>query len=125
MPKPTEVRRILENALRITWSDGLVVEVDSRLLRTDCPCAECRELRGDTSHAKPLSSMKKSSLRVIEASADEQLRLLDVWGVGNYAIGMAWGDGHRSGIYNFSQLREICEKKAAQAQKQSSETAVS
>lgn len=115
MPQPREIRRINEAALRITWSDGLLVEIASRLLRVECPCAECREQRGDTSHAKPLSSPKKSSLRVIEASADEQIRLLEVWGVGNYAIGMAWGDGHRSGIYSFAQLRELSERQSVKA----------
>jgi DUF971 family protein len=28
--------------------------------------------------------------------------------VGNYAISIAWSDGHSTGIYRFDFLREIC-----------------
>ena len=28
--------------------------------------------------------------------------------VGNYAIHIDWSDGHRSGIFSFEHLRQIC-----------------
>ena len=28
--------------------------------------------------------------------------------VGNYAIRIAWNDGHSSGIYSYEHLRKIC-----------------
>lgn len=110
--KLTEIRRQAESGLLLTWNDGSRFELSYRLLRTECPCAECREARGDSSHAKPLTS-KKNALRVIDASADEQLKLTEIWAVGNYAIGLAWGDGHKTGIYTFELLRALCERTRA------------
>ena len=32
-----------------------------------------------------------------------------VWAVGNYAIGVAFTDGHSTGIYSFERLRAMAE----------------
>lgn len=32
----------------------------------------------------------------------------DLFKIGNYAIGLRWGDGHDTGIYPFDYLRKIC-----------------
>jgi DUF971 family protein len=90
----------------ITWSDGAVQELSSLVLRGQCPCAECREKRGDEGHAKPLTP-KKKTLRVIQSSLEQELELTEVWAVGQYAIGLRWGDGHDSGIYTFDYLRGL------------------
>ena len=103
---PLEIRRIGSEGLSIAWSDGSETRFDSRALRTHCPCAECRAKRGDDSHIAPLTA-KKRSLVVLDASAEEELELKSVWGVGNYAIGIEWGDGHTTGIYTFSFLQEL------------------
>jgi len=34
--------------------------------------------------------------------------------VGRYALGFDWSDGHRTGIYSFQMLREICPCAACQ-----------
>ncbi|MBX7145661.1 MAG: DUF971 domain-containing protein [Oligoflexia bacterium] len=106
MQTPVEIRR-LDSGLQIVWRDGNKTEIDSARLRQNCPCAECREKRGDSSHSSPLTPTKKSSLRVVEATREESLRLIKIWGVGNYALGIAWGDGHDSGIYTFEFLRTL------------------
>ena len=46
-------------------------------------------------------------LTVIEHTATEQLNLTEIWGIGNYALGIAWADGHSSGIYSFEYLYEL------------------
>ena len=102
----------------VRWADGKAHEIPSDLLRRCCPCASCREKDGDTSHAKPLTGAppkKKSLLKVIEHTLDEELKLMQIWAVGNYALGMEWGDGHNSGIYSFQFLHEICESLSAAA----------
>jgi DUF971 family protein len=103
---PREIKRLGNAALKITWSDGSVNELSSTTLRTKCPCAECRERRGDTSHAKPLTS-KKRGLNVISNTLEEELSLEEIWSVGQYAIGIRWADGHSSGIYTFGFLRQL------------------
>ena len=111
MIKPKEIRRLGSNTLKISWFDGLECEIDARTLRLACPCADCQQKRGDTSHAQPLSprlpNTRKSSLRVIEASTEQQTDLKEIWAIGNYALGTAWGDGHRTGIYTYDLLRTL------------------
>jgi ATP-binding protein involved in chromosome partitioning len=33
------------------------------------------------------------------------IRITRIWSVGNYAIGLAFSDGHDTGIYTFKSLR--------------------
>jgi DUF971 family protein len=103
---PKEIKRIESKGLRVTWQDGTINELTSETLRKGCPCAECRELRGDESHAKPLTGRKRS-LRIVQNTIDQELSLEEIWGVGQYAIGIRWADGHNSGIYTFGYLREL------------------
>jgi DUF971 family protein len=35
------------------------------------------------------------------------VELIDIARVGNYALGLTWGDRHASGIYAFSYLRRL------------------
>lgn len=93
-------------ALTLSWPNGDVTEIRGETLRRSCPCAECREQRGDHSHASPLTP-KKSLLRVVEATKDEASRIEAVWGVGSYAIGVKFGDGHATGIFTFGQLASL------------------
>ena len=110
--QPLEFKRLGSSALDITWSDGTKHQISSQVLRQHCPCAGCREARGDDSHAKPLTttkSEKPSTLKIVQSSLDEETRLDQIWAVGGYALGMSWGDGHATGIYTYSFLRELGE----------------
>jgi|LakMenEpi03Aug12_release.lakeMendotaPanAssembly.Ray.scaffolds.fasta_scaffold1605394_2 DUF971 family protein len=102
---PTTIKRASDK-LAITWNDGVTNEIPSSLLRTSCPCAECREARGDSSHGTPLTP-KRSLLKVVEHSSEESLGLEQVWAIGNYALGMRWRDGHDTGIYPFGLLLQL------------------
>lgn len=92
--------------LRISWSNGKTNLFSSSLLRRHCPCAACDEARGSTAHQSPLSG-GRSTLRVLKATAEEETDLQNVWAVGNYAIGISWGDKHSSGIYSWETLRAL------------------
>lgn len=104
---PIEVRRIGATGLAIVWSDGDRLELDGALLRRNCPCAECRELRGDISHSAPLSPKKPTALKILKSTIEEECKIDRIWEVGNYAIGIAWGDGHDTGIYTYQSLSQI------------------
>lgn len=111
MSKPVEIRKVGDEGLEIAWDDGRTSQLSSRVLRENCPSAVSRAKRGDTSHDKPLSGARKSSLlKVVEHTREEELRLVKIWGVGNYALGMEWGDGHASGIYPFTLLEELSKR---------------
>ncbi len=103
---PIQIERKQAEGIEITWSDGSTHALSSKVLRTNCPCAGCKEARGDTTHQTPLTG-KKSLLKVISSSRDEELRLQRIWAVGQYALGMEWADGHANGIYTFELLREL------------------
>jgi DUF971 family protein len=105
-PKPVEIRRISDSGVRISWSDGLIQELSSDILRRNCPCAGCRDARGDDTHAKPLTG-KKRSLAIVQNTLEQELSLVEIWAVGQYAIGLRWADGHDSGIYTFDYLRTL------------------
>ncbi len=113
---PTEIKRLsrptepagstVGYGLEITFSSGRKLSLASRTLREGCPCASCLEARGDRTHQQPLSA-GRSLLRVIRSSSEQQLDLQSVWAVGNYAIGLRWGDGHDTGIFTYQQLSEL------------------
>jgi DUF971 family protein len=109
---PTEIRRDPRNGLTISWQDGSTTLLSPEVLRRECPCATCREKRGDASHSKPLTT-KKRALTILESSIAEELDLKEIWGIGQYALGVRWGDGHDSGIYTFDYLYQLGQKKAS------------
>jgi len=108
---PTKIERIPQRGLSITWSDGAQALIANQTLRQECPCATCKEARGEDTHAAPLGGpklgAKKSMLKVIEHELNETIDLQQVWGIGQYAIGLQWGDGHNTGIYTFEYLAEL------------------
>jgi len=43
-----------------------------------------------------------------DSGVSEDVRILEIHGVGNYAIAIKWSDGHDTGIYAFERLRRLC-----------------
>ena len=111
VPKPLEFRRQGEHGLTIIWAgESEPQSIPSALLRSECPCAGCRERRGDQSHAKPLTTpvpSKPSMLKIVTSSSNEEQRLVRIWPIGNYALGIEWGDGHNTGIYPYTLLAQL------------------
>jgi DUF971 family protein len=68
------------------------------ILRRACPCAACR---GEGGFAGRFAS--DPDLRPGE---DE---LADISLVGAYGLNTVWADGHNTGIYTFTRLRELGE----------------
>ena len=74
----------------VTWADGHVSRIPHQILRGYCPCAGCQGHSGE-----------------IRFQEGRNLELRDIGRVGNYALALTWGDGHSSGIYTFTYLREL------------------
>lgn len=86
----------------IRWADGHASHYDFPYLRDQCPCATCNDERGKKAQmpaisAGPVLPMFKPAAKARTAKA-----------VGNYALQIDFTDGHSTGIYSFSYLREIC-----------------
>ena len=110
MVTPVEIKRNGTEGLFVAWSDGTKSEIPSKVLRQNCPSAISRAERGDISHEKPINTQKPTSLKIVEHTASEQLELQEIWGIGNYALGVRWGDGHDSGIYSFDLLYKLSQE---------------
>lgn len=107
-PHTTPLRLDLKKDLRleIEWQDGTTCTYSLELLRSQCPCALCREQR-QAQKARPVTS-----LTVLPGNYTGKLMVLNAHMVGNYAIQLEWSDGHESGIYSFQYLRDLCPETA-------------
>ena len=80
--------------LIILWSGGPRVSIPPVQLRDRCPCASCIE--------------EGTGRKILDpAKIPTDIRPLEVTGVGNYAIKIAWSDGHDTGIYTWETLRRV------------------
>jgi len=104
---PTEILQVGDRELRITWDDGHTSVYPLELLRVRCPCALCRA-EGAQLAAGESSGRPPDPLRVISGPTPEKLDAIEITPVGRYAVNIIWNDGHRTGIYSFEYLRELC-----------------
>lgn len=75
----------------LSWADGVTHRYPHRILRGFCPCAGCQGHGG-------------GALKFVEPG-DLEIRKIER--VGNYALGLTWGDSHDGGIYSFEYLRRL------------------
>src|SRR5512135_2385659 len=97
--QPVQIKKTREGALAITWSDGHRIEFPMKFLRDGCPCAHCK---GET-----LLLGKSYRPLQLPIFTPGMFDLKKVEQVGNYAIQLAWGDGHDTGIYSWDYLRQL------------------
>ena len=90
-----------EEYLQITWSDGEIYQYPLFGLRQNCPCVMCRGGHDKMQIFEPSAFNEKASIPVIINRANQ---------VGNHAIQIYWSDGHNSGMYRWSTLRELYEE---------------
>lgn len=83
-----------EHTLSLTWQDGEKVTVDHRTLRASCQCAVCV----DEYSGEALLDL---------ASIDKDIHPKNVGRVGNYALSIDWSDGHTTGFFPYSRIREL------------------
>ncbi len=94
-PVPTEIKQASSTELQITWSDGQVCTYPVAHLRRNCRCAACVDEWTGAQILKP-------------SDVNDSVKPITLNPVGNYAINIEWSDGHKSGIYTFEHLRELC-----------------
>jgi DUF971 family protein len=89
-----------DESLTIGWSDGTTSVYPIAYLRKMSPSAEMRELRKEM-NTNPLTILPDGmgSSDAITATGAEM--------VGNYAIKIMFSDGHDTGLYTWSYLREV------------------
>ena len=80
----------------VKWSDGTVDRLRNRDVRAACQCALCIE---EFSGEKLLD----------ESTIPEDIEPKSIDLMGNYAVAIAWSDGHSSGIFSWDRLKEIAQ----------------
>ena len=106
---PVQLSRISQDIIEIEWSDGSTLQYKARRLRDACPCATCREKRGETSQDSDAETEPRPSMVLPVLSAEEArpLTIVALRPVGNYAYNIAFSDGHRSGLFSLELLYEL------------------
>lgn len=102
--EPIDIEVNVEAAeVRILWNDNHRSVYPFAYLRKACPCAECNEERQK-------AQSQQGGLRLLggRTLTVQELQLVDLFPVGQYALGCRWNDGHSSGIYSFDLLRSLC-----------------
>ena len=81
----------------LRFANGHTTRYDFTALRWLCPCAHCRGEAG-----------QPGWLDTNPTLTDEQTRMVDIHLVGNYAVAPEWADGHHTGYYTFTLMRDRC-----------------
>ncbi len=127
MPGPTETERPVppptgegappraldlkkDRGLTIEWADGSTSYFTIAFLRRMSPSAEARQLREDLA-ANPLTVLPASAVNATGAP----LTAVGAELVGNYALRIRFSDGHETGLFSWSYLREIDPARSARA----------
>jgi DUF971 family protein len=95
---PVNIHLKRSEALLVTWADGHSSTLPLRMLRKYCPCAGCQGER---------DLLGRTRLPIVQTAYDGPITATTAELVGNYALRIDWADGHSSGIYSFTYLREL------------------
>lgn len=99
---PETIARDGDSAIAITWSDGRITRWTASALRSNCPCATCREKKR-AAEAEPESNLL-AGLPVLSAAEAQPLTITSMRPVGSYAYNIAFSDGHSSGLFQLTIL---------------------
>ena len=88
---------IIGGELAIAWNDGLESCYPLESLRRACPCAVCQ------GEADVLGTVERPS-RVYQPNS---FQIHSLGSVGGYALQPVWQDGHSTGLFAFSYLRQL------------------
>lgn len=90
---------LIGDELALAFEDGCEAYIPLPMLRRACPCAVCQ--------GEP-----DALGRVVRPSVEHGPRAFDLLRfdvVGGYALQLFWKDGHSSGIYSFTYLRNLAD----------------
>jgi DUF971 family protein len=97
--QPLEIRPLMiSRVMEIDWADGYTSRLTFEHLRVECPCAECKGHTPDQAQV---------------ITGKEDVSVLEVQPVGNYAVQIHFSDGHSTGIFTWDYLRRLSADSAA------------
>jgi len=84
--------------LFVSWSDGHESIHPYEMLRRECPCAWCAGEGG-----------QPGAVDAATEFTEQQTTIYELQMVGRYGLTPVWGDGHRTGIYTYERMRDLCQ----------------
>lgn len=90
-----------DRGLTVQWADGSTSYFSIAYLRKMSPSAEMKELRAEQAR-NPLAILPSSHTKPSGPLVADSAEL-----VGNYALRIRFSDGHDTGLYSWSYLRQI------------------
>ena len=82
-----------EGGLVVLEGRGGTVYVDAGLLRSECRCAACVD--------------ERTGERLNKGRMERSIRVRGMQPRGNYAVAVAWSDGHTSSLYTYEQIEQL------------------
>ncbi len=102
---PEHIAISKSKGIDIDWKDGRHSSYPVELLRDQCPCAVCTGAHGTEPQKTNYSNPGANPFQMYKP----RLRMDAVEPIGNYAIKIAWNDGHSTGIYSWTYLRKLAD----------------
>ncbi len=94
---PAEIRlNPGKTVLRVVFSDGVTEDLPAELLRVTSPSAE-------------VQGHSPSERKLVPGKRDVSIREIEP--VGNYAVRLAFSDGHNTGIFSWPYLYDLAQRK--------------
>ena len=87
----------INGEVAIAWKDGVETYIQEEALRKAYPCANCQ--------GEPDAMGRVVKPPVSYSTKSFQLMKMEI--IGGYAVNFGWADGHATGIYSFSYLRQL------------------
>lgn len=113
--------------VEIVWDDDHRSKYTVGQLRAVCPCATCRETKGENPHQaikpKPPNTTEEKPKRSLSLPLfkAEKYQITNMHYVGNYALGVEWQDNHHS-IFTWRLLSEECPCQSCELARNSSDS---
>lgn len=92
---PDSVDASREDGVVIVWSDGHESTWTLEEVRLACRCAHCNDARD-------------AGRPAWRPNPQQPLDVVDARLQGSYGISFHWSDGHQTGIYRWTDLRDMC-----------------
>ena len=103
--KPERIS-VKDDFTEIEWYDKKKTIHRHKFLRMKCLCAICV---GESN--KPIKILEDSMDKKIEIPIQDNIKPIKFVEVGNYGLNVQWNDEHRTGVYSYEYLIELCECK--------------
>ncbi len=97
---PQKIELLSDKVVQIVWDDGHESIYFADHLRVHCPCASCEKIRNEGEDSWAFKTFVEKAKEVTFQSWQM---------IGRYALMFTFSDGHNLGMFQFDELRHLCQ----------------